>query len=200
MNDFRATIRALRIRNCQGRYYVPEPQYLAYMGPDIIKEALIHGGTEPWKLKELVTVVTEGARKLLGILILIRQESLFIKFVEEHQGDTRTLDAQLPFFRERLSFLDPDIAEEFLETQWMFTSPVFARRLTHRFFDSDTVLPFIENLPLDEGGFGRVFLVKIYAGHHLYDDAGHGSEFQGNYVQIPTTFIPSRTNEHRTIN
>jgi hypothetical protein len=178
MNDPRADIRALRIKNCQGRYFVPESPYLTYMAPEIIRGALLRCGTEPWKLDELVTVITEGAKRIIGILILIRQEKTFIKFVEEHQGETRTMDAQLPFTRDKLSFLEPDMAEEFVETQWMFIAPTFAPRLTHRFFDDDTVLPFVEDLSLDEGGFGRVFLVKVHAGYHRYTGAEYGSQSQ----------------------
>jgi hypothetical protein len=168
MNDPRAGIRALRTKNCQGRYFIPEFPYLAYMTPETIKQALLKGGTEPWKLDELVTVIAEGAQKIMGILILIRQEKLFIKFVEEHQGDTRTMNAQLPFTQGQLPFLESDIAEEFVETQWMFIAPTFAPRLTHRFFVNDTVLPFVAESSLDEGGFGRVFLVKVHAGYHRY--------------------------------
>jgi hypothetical protein len=170
MGDIRSNIRRLRCRNSDGQYFVPIASYLEYMSRNTVTEALTEGGTEAWKIDEMISIAMEGARQLLGILVMIRWEKLFVAFVEQHQGDSKTLDAQLPFTKERLFFVDPHIAEEFLENQWIFVSPVFSVRLTHRYFHDETILPFVENSPLDEGGFGRVFLVKVHAGHHNYGD------------------------------
>jgi hypothetical protein len=182
MEDIRSSVRRLRSRNSDGHYFIPIPSYLEYMSRDVVTEALTESETDPWKLDEIICVAMEGGRQLLGILIMIRWVKSFVTFVEQHQGDSKTLDAQLPFTKERLFFLDSNIAGEFFENQWIFVSPIFSVRLTHRYFHDETILPFMENSALDEGGFGRVFLVKIHAGHHIYSN-DHSIKVEQRYIQ-----------------
>lgn len=100
-----------------------------------------------------------GAKKILAILLLLRQQSSIIRFIERDQFQASKLDSKLPLSLPALEEYLPShsVALEFYDLQWEFTYPGFSHTVLHRSLDSNTVLPFVgEPKHLGEGGFGIV--------------------------------------------
>jgi hypothetical protein len=54
-----------------------------------------------------------------------------------------------------------DLASKFEETQWEFAVPSFPRNSSHRLLHKFTRLPFTEERPVGEGGFGVVYKITL---------------------------------------
>ena len=169
MNVIRHQIRALRCRNTDGCWFIPERSLVSGLSHDLIHNIIGHYcEVEPYAVTETAQAVEDGARKIFAILILIREVKKISAFLENHlQSDGQTLDSRLPFSKSELvKVFTPDVAGEFEELQWELIAPVFSHRLLHRNIQIESRLPFIESRKIGAGGFGDVYEVVIPAGHH----------------------------------
>lgn len=171
MDEIRRQIRALRCRNTDGKWLIPEGSLVSGLPPEIIQSSIQnHCEVEPYAVQSITQAVETGARKVFAILILIRAEKRITAFLEHHlQSDGQTLDSRLPFSESELeNVFAPDVAGEFEEQQWDLIAPVFSQRLLHRNLQNHSRLPFIESRKIGGGGFGDVYEVVILAGHHNF--------------------------------
>jgi hypothetical protein len=125
-------------------------------------------------------------RKILAILHLMRRSSKIRLFVKE-----RVCDSHLPLMEascpagpgkcyelrsgrvpgSSIRFKKRADAKEFLERQWSVLAPFFqgsdGTYIPHNDFESEVILPFLSyEETAKEGGYGKVFKVKIHPDHH----------------------------------
>lgn len=171
MDVIRRQVRALRCKNVDGKWFIPEGTLESGVPHEVIHDAVQnHCDIEPYAIQEVTQAIETGARKVFTILILIREEKKITAFLEHHlQSDGQALDSRLPFSKLELEMVfTPDAADEFEEQQWDLLAPIFSHRLLHRNIQLEARLPFIESRKIGGGGFGDVYEVVISAGHHNF--------------------------------
>ena len=171
MDIIRQQIRALRCKNFEGQWFIPEESLKSRLPRDIIQDLLqLHCEVEPYGVEWVTQAVHSGATKVFAILIMIREESKISSFLEQYlHSDGQTLDSKLPFSNPELEKIFPQaVASEFEEEQWGLIAPIFNHRLLHRNIPTSFRLPFIESRRLGGGGFGDVYEIVIPAGHHNF--------------------------------
>ena len=141
------------------------------MTKEALLEVFLDSKLAVYHLEELVHDVLEGARQIFGILILVRRPECISNFIrnDRFQYQLSHLDHKTPFQYEILGKILPkDIATDFYETQWEFTAPVFTRRVLPRFLEEDTVMPFLKDTIVGEGGFGVIHEIEIHPFHEKF--------------------------------
>ena len=171
MEEVRHRIRALRHKNTDGKWFVPDGSLLCTLDQGTITSLLEqHCDVEPYGLEWTAQAVRDRATKVFAILILIREHRKISAFLEQYlPSDNQTLDSRLPFSVTELQCIfSVAVANEFEEQQWGFTAPVFSHRLMHRNIPLESPLPFTESRKLGSGGFGNVYEITVVGGHHNF--------------------------------
>ena len=159
----------IRIRNIEGKYFIPSKAVEDVLSAEKIHPCILCSSIEEIRRTDVLRVIENGGKRVFAILLLLRKESLMVNFVQnDHMLQGTNLDSKLPFHLETLKtvLLDQRIASEFCQRQWEFLPPFFQENRNHRTFESETVLPFIEQEELAQGGFGEVFKVTLDANQH----------------------------------
>jgi len=164
----RCDIQKLRRLNTEQKSFIPHGTLDSCLTRETIKAALTYCKLEASTVPQVVRTIEDGAKKTFAILILAKEPSSIIRFIEHDALLDRTLDSQIPFAKEDLQRIIPHAATDFDELQWQFAAPLFSQQLSHRWFRPDTRLPFLESALIGSGGFGKVFRVKLPAGHHAF--------------------------------
>jgi hypothetical protein len=99
----------------------------------------------------------------------MREEPLIVNFLRRDQLLRTRLDEKLPRQVDELVVIlkSKAIAEEFYEFQWQFLAPVFSELKVHRLLHEETILPFLAEEYLGQGGFGKVYRTRIHESHLL---------------------------------
>lgn len=156
----------IRINNAAYKKFVPEKELHKLIGREIILK-IVEEISQPHQVQELVDFILKGGQKVFGILVLISHVTYIKHFVRSDQLQMRPIDDLLPFKRSRLQeILDDDYASTlFFERQWEFSIPVFSGRIIPRILEGQTILPYLIDAPLTDGGFGSVYKIKIHPSH-----------------------------------
>ncbi|KAF3167920.1 hypothetical protein TWF225_006663 [Orbilia oligospora] len=150
------------------RKFMPFQSFRKVFTPERIDDAVYgikEADMEFSQKGDVAAWVKSHARRIFAILILLgSKEHLIAKFMgrDIFQGK---YDEKLPFSREDLDTIIPEIAAEFYEKQWEFVSPVWSKNVVHRELPSDVRLPFVLNEKLGRGGFGVVYKIKLHEHH-----------------------------------
>lgn len=163
MSDFRSDVLFLQRRNFESRYFVPYPSLYTLMSPDFVEKVVDSCDFLVFRKSEIVEIVMKGARRILAILILLRQEKMFLQLIATDFRNV-DLDSKLPLSSTDLSKVleTAVVAKEFYDMQWTFIPPEFTYSAIHRSLDANTILPFIGNpKDLGEGGFGVITEVNL---------------------------------------
>ncbi len=159
MNGFRSDILLLRISNFESRYFVPYQSLHKLMSRDFVNKVIDSCDFPIFRKAEIVEIVMRGARRILAILIILRQENMFLQLVATDHFRSVDLDCKLPLSPTDLSKIleTAVVAKEFYDIQWTFIPPEFTYSAIHRSLDANTILPFIgDPKELGEGGFGVI--------------------------------------------
>jgi hypothetical protein len=124
----------------------------------------------PFHIEQAIDVVVNGSHKIFAILVHIRQTKSIRQFIENDPFRGSGLDRGLPFDEAKLCDIlsEPVIANEFYERQWHFVAPKFSESVFTRTLPQETILPFIKQQLLGEGGFGDVYNIEIASSHQLF--------------------------------
>lgn len=159
MNDFRSDILMLQISNFESRYFVPYNSLCNFLSRNLVTKVIGSCDFPIFRKPEIVDIVMRGARRILAILILLREENRFLRFIATDHFRVVDLDSKLPLSLTDLSIIleKAAVAKEFYDVQWTFLPPEFTYSAIHRSLDANTILPFIgEPKELGEGGFGVI--------------------------------------------
>ena len=158
MDDIRSDILFLQRSNYESRYFVPYPSLYSLMSRNFVEKVVDSCDFPVFRKSEIVEIVMRGARRILAILILLRQENRFLQLISTDFRNV-DLDSKLPMSPTDLSRVlgTAIVAKEFYDIQWTFIPPEFTYSAIHRSLDANTILPFIgDPKELGEGGFGVV--------------------------------------------
>ena len=134
------------------------------MNRDVVAEVIGSCDFPVFRKPEMVEIVMRGARRILAILIILRQENSFLRFIATDHFRIIDLDCKLPLPLADLSKILElaVVAKEFYDLQWTFVPPEFTYSAIHRSLDAQTILPFIgEPKEFGEGGFGIITEVNL---------------------------------------
>lgn len=161
----------VRIKNVEGKYFIPNKALEDVLSADKIRTCILCSSIEEIRRTDVLRVIESGGKRVFAILLLLGKESLMDNFVQnDHMLQGTNLDSKLPLHLETLEtvLLDERVASEFCQRQWELLPPFFQEDRNHRTFESETVLPFIEQEELAQGGFGEVFKVTLDANQHAF--------------------------------
>lgn len=120
MDVIRHQIMALRRRNTDGNWFIPEGALVSGLSRENIQNLIRnYCEIEPYAVQETTQAVETGAMKIFAILILIREVKKITAFFEHHlQSDSQALDSRLPFSEPELgTVFTPDVASGFEDLQ-----------------------------------------------------------------------------------
>jgi hypothetical protein len=163
-------------KNYQNEPYIPDGALASILNLETVKEILQETSLRHDQVHELSQIVLSGGIKTFSILLLVGQLERILALVEDDQMQSRDLDQRLPLSLEKLLTLlgDANAAAGFYNQQWPFIAPVFSRSSLPRVLNKKTILPFINQSCIGEGGFGQVYKVTIDPSHHsLTPDKSH---------------------------
>lgn len=166
LENLQRSIGALRVKNCDEQYFVPEDT-LAEMMPRAAIRAILHS-LGPAYIEEIIDFILNGALKVFAVLVMIGWPSKITGFVENGPYGGYQLDRQKAFARKELVDIlkDDFVADLFFEKQWEFWVPTFSGQLMHRHIERRTILPYISETFLTKGGFGTLYRVVIHPSFH----------------------------------
>lgn len=176
MGDLTSLLFLARIRNHEGKYFIPIKSLDDLLPSNIIQKSVIRSGIEEIHRKDVLRAIENGGKRIFAILLLLGKEASMADFVQNDQMlESTDLDSKLPLHLETLTtvFADKAAALGFYQRQWELLPPFFHKGRNHRNFESETILPFTESDELAEGGFGRVFKVTVHADQHEFKHDSH---------------------------
>lgn len=166
MINLKSQIQDLRCENFEGRYFVPYQTLCQLLTEHVIFEVLRSAAVPQHEIDEILNVIVQYGRRVFATLALLGYESLFSKFIQADQFQEQFPDHRLPYSEASLITIIPKtVAVDFEEKQWQFIAPIFSKKNIHRFLALNTILPFIKNKELGEGGFGTVFEIEVHPEH-----------------------------------
>lgn len=164
--DLRYQIRALRRKNDETqKSFVPDGALDECIDDAVAGKILENHQLEPYAIKTAVAAIVNGGRKVFATLLTIRRAEAIVLFIANDHLQGERIDSRLPFSKESLHFIAPDVAEEFYEEQWHFTAPILSRQFHHRSLDAETILPFVQSKFRGEGAFGKVHQITVHRSH-----------------------------------
>ena len=167
VRSIRNEVKALRcFANDGDPSFIPFESLRKILNRDRIQDVIRDCKDIPAPLSgEAVDWILQGNLKTFAILVLLKDEEHHVlRFIQHDNFQKAASDKKLPLARVAIRHILPeDVADDFFDVQWEFTSLVFCVGAIHRHLDSQVRLPYIKNKELsDEGGFGLVFDIDLH--------------------------------------
>lgn len=168
MEDIADLLSPRELQNWEHKSFVPFSELKTLFTRDKVLELLRQHDLEFHLINETVDRVLDGGLRTFAVLADIQDIGSITRFIKEDQFSEISLDAKLPlnetdFFR---YFSNPEKGRRFLRKQWSFLAPVFAENRSRRELDDRIILPFLRKDYFTEGGFAKVYKVKVDASHY----------------------------------
>ena len=164
-------IRAIRQINFEGRGCVPTEALYQQLPESTIRQTLENSDINVVDLDETSQVVFQEARKIFAILVMLDEPCLILNFIAsinfqasptlDHSQASLSLDHKLPLSEATLRTIVPSLAERFYELQWEYLIPTLNRSTLNRSLAPETILPFVKERCIGEGGFGVVYATTM---------------------------------------
>ena len=195
MEELKNNIKDLRRTTWDEVSFIPEAKLLELMTRDKLLAAC-EDYLNPAHRDDIVDRIYAGARKVFAILVLLDQPELIINFIVHDQLQSR-LDQSLPFEISLLAKLLPSrhSVTDFDERQWEFCPLYLSESGIRRSLRKRTILPFIHNEKIAEGGFGTAYDVEIDAYSHGLDRVGSRSP---GPLRVIRKQMQSHVDDHET--
>ena len=127
MNNFRSNIFMLQINNFEFRYFVSYNFLCILLSRDLMKQVIDFCDFSIFRKSEIVEIVMRKTKRILAILIFLREKNTFFRFIATDHF--RVIDLN---FKLSLSLIDfskilkiTTIAKEFYDVQWTFVFSEF---------------------------------------------------------------------------
>lgn len=177
MEDITTLLGNLERENFEHKPFIPFGELETLFTREKVDELLQQHHLEFHLINETVDRVLDGGLKVFALLAAVHDIKSITRFIKEDQfSEVSSLDARLPLKETDISryFSNPDKGKLFYRRQWSYLAPVFSenRSRSLRELDDRIILPFLpkKNL-IAEGGFGKVYKVKIEASHYIFRNA-----------------------------
>jgi hypothetical protein len=170
-------------------YFTPSHLVRETLKPELIRQSLLDCAVEQHQVDEATQVIIEGAWNVYAILIMIRKPQYILAFIKDDHLQRSTIDNKLPLSLERLNKVlkDPITVDEFYDKQWGFTAPLFSKSVFIRSLPDKFVLPFLTDVELGEGSFGKVYKIQIEHSFQLFGrEPYHEVSFNTEYHALST--------------
>lgn len=110
----------------------------------------------PLDVSRFSSLIHDSSLLIYAILLLNGHEKHVSEFLYRRETDSR-----LPYTVEGLYFLPEMVAREFVNRQWEVWPVCLKNGEIHREIGPHEVLPFLEDVEVAEGGFGKVYRVQL---------------------------------------
>jgi hypothetical protein len=163
MDSLKKQIKALRCESPRVslRSYIPHNSLKRLLKQGIIQSAL-KGHVNSYQLEQIEEKVIRDGVKIFAVLVLADDVASILRFIEEDLLQ----DVRLPF---ELSVLEDKVSlpssQKFFKHQWEVSSPQFFRGTLTRSLDKRTLLPFVKDDRIAEGGFGDIYEIEFHPDH-----------------------------------
>lgn len=169
MGDIRRDLKKALIKNVDAKYFLPEQELIRILTDDNVKKSISQTDIAGHLKHDCIIAALNGGRRVLALLIMLKKVEIIQKFVETDQSPKLAhLDSRLPFEQKSLERIlgdDIDAIHDISKNQWEVMAPYFQDEKTHRIFQVDVVMPFIQDVAIGGGGFGDVFEVTLPGSH-----------------------------------
>lgn len=144
-------------------YFTPNYRVHETLTPELVRQSLLECAVEQHQVDEAIQIILEGAWNVYAILVMIRKPQYILAFIKDDHLQRSTIDDKLPLDVEKLKKVlnDPVTAEEFYDRQWGFTAPLFSKSVFIRSLPDQFILPFLADVKLGEGSFGKVYKIQV---------------------------------------
>lgn len=167
-NNLKSKLEGLRCENAAHIWFIPAKRLNEALTRETIRGALEIAEIEYFRLDELTDHVLKTNLKVFSVLVLIEQVVAIPQCAELPE----CVDARLPFEMNLLaSMLPAKAAQEFEERQYEVIAPIFSRSTIHRSFQYQTILPFVKDERIGEGGFDTVYEIQLSHDHQNPEEA-----------------------------
>ena len=190
MSDLQQRIACLRVEGLYGQF-IPQELLYGLLTESVILHELQQHEHPPESLLESSTILASRGRKVFAILVEIGSVTLVADLISGG-----LLDGKLPFGEEDLSqHCDSGVVIQFLKFQWDYLAPFWGDgSSSHKILAPQTILPYVTEQLLSEGGFGKVFVVVLKTTHQGFFQNAPGSvcyytKPQGSKLPSKLTFV-----------
>jgi hypothetical protein len=168
MADICAELEDLEVENFEKHAFVPLPELEKFLTREKIVGLLREHGIEFHREAQVADAVFQNGLRLFATLASIRSIRFITRFLEREQVPRTGLDSKFPWSESILLPIleDSKRCSSFLKKQWRFLAPIFRQDQYQRVLDDRTLLPFLSQTLLKQGGFSKVFKVTIDRSHH----------------------------------
>jgi len=144
-------------------YFTPSHLVRDTLKPELVRQSLLECAVGQHQVDEATQVIIDGAWNVYAILIMIRKPQYILAFIKDDHLQRSTIDDKLPLDLEKLKKIleDTITAEEFNDRQWGFTAPLFSKSVFIRSLPEQFVLPFLTEVELGDGNFGKVYKIQV---------------------------------------
>lgn len=176
MADIAVLLGTRELENFEHKPFVPFSALETLFTRDKVNELLRKHDLEFHLINETVDRVIDGGLKVFAVLTAVQDIGSITRFIRGDQfSEVGSLDAKLPLKETDIPryFSNPDNGKLFLRRQWSFLALVFSenRSRSRRELHDRTILPFLHKTLIAEGGFAKVYKVKIEASHYKFKNA-----------------------------
>jgi predicted RNA binding protein YcfA (HicA-like mRNA interferase family) len=172
MADICAELDDLEVENFERNHFIPLPQLEKCLTREKVMGLLKEHGIEFHRETQVADAVFRNGLRLFATLASIRSIKFITRFLEKNQVPYTDLDSKFPWSESSLLPIleDSKRCGSFLKRQWRFLAPVFRQDQYQRVLDERTILPFLSEKLLKDGGFSRVSKITVDGSHHQLPD------------------------------
>jgi hypothetical protein len=168
MADICAELDDLEVKNFEGNYFIPLLKLEKLLTRKKVVGLLKEHGIEFHQEAQVADAVFQNGLRLFATLASIRSIRFITKFLEKDQVPHIGLDSKFPWTESSLLPIleDSKRCGSFLKKQWRFLAPVFRQDQYQRVLDDSTILPFLSQTLITDGGFSKVLRITVDGSHH----------------------------------
>lgn len=168
MSDICTELDNLEIENYEHKFFIPLNKLEQLFTRERIVTLLQQHDVEFYLRIEVTNAVLKNGLRLFATLASIRYIKSITRFLESDYFSGGQFDSKLPLSEASLQTIlrDSERCVQFSRKQWRFVAPVLREDQSHRELDDRTILPFLSLTPIRDGGFAKVFKVRVDASHH----------------------------------
>jgi len=160
MERLKDELKAVRQKTAHGKWFLPRARLKQVLTKERVLRHLLEFGVASELVEESLHRIIHSALKILAILIVVEQDALITDFLAHD-----LTDGSLPLFATTIPVAN--VSHKFFDRQWEYIAPIFKRRNVVLRLQEDHILPFLEDVRMDDadGGYANAFIVSLDPDH-----------------------------------